>query len=117
VAAGFTVTIVGSSVACGAHLETRMPQFANQFLSFKRKVERRTRPFELFNPHEIHQGFVRQGFEVRAERPQFLLPTVLYRMGGSRRLARTAERPGRWLGLTRSFGSPVVVRADRCRNA
>jgi hypothetical protein len=173
--AGHTVTIVGSSEACGAHLEARMPgagyrfevgdlralpypdrsfaavtcfrllphsvdwrhlmgelcrvaqltvvadypstrsvnQFANQFFSFKRKVERNTRPFELFNPHEIHDEFLRHDFEARAERPQFLLPMVLYRMAGSRRLARIAERPGRWLGLTRYFGSPVVVRADR----
>ena len=175
--AGHTVTIVGSSEACGAHLQTRMPkagyrfevgdlralpypdrafaavtcfrllphsvdwhrligelcrvadlavvadypstrsvnQFANRFFAFKRKVERNTRPFELFNPHEIEHEFDRRGFSVRAERPQFLLPMVLYRMAGSRRLARVAERPGRWLGLTRYFGSPVVVRADRRR--
>ena len=177
--AGHTVTILGSSVACGAHLETRMSstgyrfevgnlralpypdrsfaavtcfrllphsvdwrhligelcrvaqlavvadypstrsvnQFANQFFAFKRKVERNTRPFELFNPHDIHEAFRGHGFGVRAERPQFLLPMVLYRMAGSRRLARMAERPGRWLGLTRYFGSPVVVRADRQRDA
>jgi hypothetical protein len=177
--AGHSVTIVGSSAACGAHLEARIPgsgyrfevgdlralpypdrsfaavtcfrlmphsvdwrhllgelcrvaqltvvadypsirsvnQFANQFFSFKRKVERNTRPFELFNPHDIDQEFARHGFAVRAERPQFLLPMVLYRMAGSQRLARIAERPGRWLGLTRYFGSPVVVRADRRRDA
>ncbi|HEX6107197.1 MAG TPA: class I SAM-dependent methyltransferase [Gemmatimonadales bacterium] len=88
-------------------------QFANQFFTFKRKVERNTRPFELFDPREIEAEFGRHGFEVRAERPQFLLPMVLYRMAGSRRLARIAERPGRWLRLTRYFGSPVIVRADR----
>lgn len=177
--AGHTVTIVGSSAACGAHLESRMPkagyrfevgdlrtlpypdrafaavtcfrllphsmdwrhlmselcrvarlavvadypsarsvnQFANRFFSFKRKVERNTRPFELFNPRDIEREFTRHGFDVRAERPQFLLPMVLYRMAGSDRLARIAERPGRWLGLTRYFGSPVVVRADRRRDA
>ena len=173
--AGHSVTILGSSAACGAHLEARMPQasyrfevgdlralpypdrafaavtcfrllphsvewrhllrelcrvaevtvvadypssrsvnqFANRFFSFKRKVERNTRPFELFDPQDIEREFARHGFEVGAERPQFLLPMVLYRMAGSGRLARIAERPGRWLGLTRYFGSPVVVRADR----
>jgi 2-polyprenyl-3-methyl-5-hydroxy-6-metoxy-1,4-benzoquinol methylase len=177
--AGHTVTIVGSSAACGTHLEARMPrgsyrfevgdlrslpypdqsftavtcfrllphsvdwrhllgelcrvaqltvvadypstrsvnQFANSFFSFKRKVERNTRPFELFNPRDILAAFSERGFEIRAERPQFLLPMVLYRMAGSRRLARIAERPGRLLGLTRYLGSPIVVRADRRSHA
>jgi SAM-dependent methyltransferase len=92
-------------------------QFANRFFSFKRKVERNTRPFELFEPAEIEREFARHHFDVRAERPQFLLPMVLYRMAGSHRLGRLAERPGRWLGLTRYFGSPIVIRADRRRGA
>ena len=92
-------------------------QFANRFFSFKRKVERNTRPFELFDPGEIEREFAARGFRVGAERPQFLLPMVLYRMVGSRHLGRLAERPGRWLGLTRYFGSPVIVRADRLRSA
>ncbi len=179
VGAGHSVTILGSSAECGAHLEVRMPsaayrfevgdlralpypdgafaavtcfrllphsvdwrrllselcrvaqttvvvdypstrsvnQFANRFFTFKRRVERNTRPFELFDPHDIEREFLRHGFEVSAERPQFLFPMVLYRMAGSRWLARIAERPGRWLGLTRYFGSPVVVRADRRRVA
>ena len=28
-------------------------------------------------------------------------------------LSKAAEVPGRWLGLTRRFGSPVIARADR----
>lgn len=173
--AGYTVTIVGSSEACAAHLPGRMGsaahefvvgdlqglpypaqafdivtcfrllphsvdwrhllgelcrvarlavvadypstrsvnQFANSFFAFKRKVERNTRPFELFNPQEIEDEFDRNGFSLAGERPQFLLPMVLYRMAGSHRLARIAEHPGRWLGLTRYFGSPIIVRADR----
>jgi len=179
VEAGHSVTILGSSKACAAHLETRMGgaayrfevgdlralpypdrsfsavtcfrllphsvdwrhlvgelcrvadlavvadfpssrsvnQFANRFFSFKRKVERNTRPFELFDPAEIEREFDRRGFGVGAERPQFLLPMVLYRMAGSDRLGRLAESPGRWLGLTRYFGSPVIIRADRRRSA
>ncbi|HUF34622.1 MAG TPA: class I SAM-dependent methyltransferase [Gemmatimonadales bacterium] len=88
-------------------------QFANRFFAFKRKVERNTRPFEMFSPGGIAREFAGHGFEVRAERPQFLLPMVLYRMAGSQRLGRLAENPGRWLGLTRFLGSPIILRADR----
>lgn len=87
--------------------------FANRFFSLKRKVERNTRPFELFDPRDIEREFARHDFEVRAEHPQFLLPMVIHRMAGSDRLARLAEAPGRLLGLTRRFGSPIIVRADR----
>jgi hypothetical protein len=50
---------------------------------------------------------------VHAEQPQFLLPMVLHRLANQSLLSRAAEVPGRWLGLTRRFGSPVIVRADR----
>jgi SAM-dependent methyltransferase len=88
-------------------------QFADRLFAVKRRVERNTRPFELFDPAEISREFDRQGFDVRAARPQFLLPMVLYRMLRSPRVGRIAEQAGRWLGLTRRFGSPVIVRADR----
>lgn len=91
-------------------------QFAHRFFAFKRRVELNTRPFELFDPHQVEREFARCDFAVRAERPQFLLPMVLYRMAGSELLARVAERPGRLLGVTRYFGSPVIVRADRRRD-
>jgi hypothetical protein len=38
---------------------------------------------------------------------------VLYRLGGTAILGQALETPGRLLGLTRKFGSPVILRADR----
>lgn len=79
----------------------------------KRGIELNTRKFILFTPSEIHTAFADRGFVIRKERPQFLLPMVLHRWAGRSTLSRVAEAPGRLLGLTRWFGSPIVVRADR----
>ena len=88
-------------------------QFADRFFAYKRRVEHNTRPFELFHPAEVDREFARHGFVVGGRRAQFLLPMVVHRMLGSRPIAAAAELPGRLLGLTRLFGSPIIVRADR----
>lgn len=86
---------------------------ADRLFALKHRVERNTRPFALFHPRQIGRAFARSGFDVRAERPQFLLPMVLHRLVRSAAVSRAAETPARLLGLTRAFGSPVIVRADR----
>jgi SAM-dependent methyltransferase len=86
---------------------------SEQLFSLKKGFEQNTRPFMLFTPREIESAFSALGFTVRAARPQFLLPMVVHRMVKSPALSRAAEAPGRLLGLTRRFGSPVIVRADR----
>ena len=79
----------------------------------KRSVELNTRRFLIFRPRDIHTAFQDSGFSVREERPQFFLPMVLHRMGKHAALSKVAEAPGRLLGLTRWFGSPIIIRADR----
>ncbi len=87
--------------------------FSERLFSLKKGIELNTRQFLMFTPQQIDQTFARQGFDVRSERPQFLIPMVLHRLARSAQLSRMAEVPGRLLGLTRWFGSPVIVRADR----
>ena len=72
-----------------------------------------TRRYAMYGHEEIAGGFRQAGFRVTEERPQFLLPMALYRLGRSATLARAAEWSARALGLTRAFGSPVIARADR----
>jgi ubiquinone/menaquinone biosynthesis C-methylase UbiE len=86
---------------------------AARFFEIKRGVELNTRRFMTFSPDQIHGAFTTNGFVVRAEQPQFLLPMVLHRLANQSLLSKAAEVPGRWLGLTRRFGSPVIARADR----
>jgi SAM-dependent methyltransferase len=86
---------------------------ADRLFSLKRRIELNTRSFIMFTPREIDGAFADCGFRVHEERPQFLLPMVLHRWTDRAGLSKVAETPGRLLGLTRWFGSPVIIRADR----
>jgi hypothetical protein len=90
---------------------------ADQLFRLKHRIERNTRPYTVFERAEVRAAFAAQGFEVRWERPQFLLPMVLHRWLGRAALARALEFPGYVTGLRRVLGSPVIVRADRLRVA
>ena len=70
-----------------------------------------------FAPQEIRRAFAEQGFVVRAERAQFLLPMVLHRLTNRATLSKVVELPGRVLGLTKLLGSPIIARADRRHSA
>jgi SAM-dependent methyltransferase len=87
--------------------------FADRWFAAKKRVEGNTRPFTLFRPAEIRDELAARGFATTAARPQFLWPMVLHRMLGRAALSRALEAPGRGLGLTALFGSPVIVRAER----
>ncbi len=86
---------------------------SDQLFLLKKRIEVSTRRYLMFSPREIRTAFAAAGFRVAAESPQFLLPMVLHRATGSVAIARATEGPARALGLTRLFGSPVIVRADR----
>jgi len=79
----------------------------------KRGVEGDTRPFTVFADREIEDAFAAHGFRPSARRPQFALPMAVYRALGSAGVARACEGASRALGLTRAFGSPVVLRLER----
>ncbi len=86
---------------------------SSQMFAMKRGIELNTRRFTTFSPREIDMAFADSGFVVRAEHPQFLVPMVLHRLANRARFSRAIEAPGRILGLTRWFGSPIIARADR----
>jgi len=79
----------------------------------KQGVEGDTRPFTVFSNSEIEAAFAEHGFRPAARRPQFFLPMALYRALGSAGVARACEGAAQALGLTRAFGSPVVLRLER----
>jgi SAM-dependent methyltransferase len=86
---------------------------SERLFALKKGIEANTRPFMLFAPRQIQTAFADSGFGVAAARAQFLVPMALHRLGNQATLSRAMELPGRLLGLTRRFGSPILVRADR----
>ena len=72
-----------------------------------------TRPFRVFRDAEVEEAFAAGGFVRTARRPQFLLPMALHRGLRLASLSRALETTARVAGLTRAWGSPVILRAER----
>ena len=81
----------------------------------KKRLEGNTRHYRNFRDAEIDEVLQVCGFEPRERRAQFLLPMVAHRRANGFAALRGFERAAKHLRLTQSFGSPVIVRADRRR--
>ena len=75
----------------------------------KKRVEVNTRHWTLFRHREIAEAFGRCGFVQQHRCGQFFFPMVLHRMMRCRPLSQALEAGARVLGLTRWWGSPVIV--------
>lgn len=76
----------------------------------KKKFEKNTRAWALFRHRQVLDEFAQNGFVPAETQKQFFLPMVLHRMLKSRALSAALEAACRALGLTRLWGSPVIVR-------
>jgi 2-polyprenyl-3-methyl-5-hydroxy-6-metoxy-1,4-benzoquinol methylase len=85
---------------------------AEAFFGLKKRVERNTRPFQVFRDRDVEAAFAARGCRVTARRPEFLLPMALHRALRSAGLSRGLEAAAAALGLTRALGSPVILRAE-----
>lgn len=79
----------------------------------KKKMEGNTRHWRLFRHEEVREEFARQGYREARRSPQFFLPMVLHRMLKRRGVSATLEGLCRVSGLTRRWGSPVIVEMRR----
>lgn len=80
---------------------------------WKKMLEGNTRTFLCFKPREVAAELARHGFGRTLTRREFFVPMVVHRVLSSQGISRGAEKGCRFLGLTRAFGSPVVLRAER----
>lgn len=87
--------------------------FSEALFQAKKAYERNTRPFICFTRREILTEFEKWGFSRPEFRPQFFIPMVVHRALGRARLSRKIEALCDRVGLTRSFGSPVILRVER----
>jgi 2-polyprenyl-3-methyl-5-hydroxy-6-metoxy-1,4-benzoquinol methylase len=94
---------------------TRRSVNAAAFILFglKKGVEGNTRPFAVFSDAEIEAAFAAHGFAPTGRRPQFFFPMALHRGLRSAGVARSLEGAAAALGMTRAFGSPVILRLER----
>ena len=83
------------------------------FFRLKKLLEGNTRPFGLFRRKQILQEFAGSGMGHPKIVPEFFLPMVLHRKLGSAGISRFLEEFCRYVGLTRLFGSPIVLRVDK----
>jgi SAM-dependent methyltransferase len=83
------------------------------FFGLKKGVEGNTRPFLVFRDAEVEAAFAAGGLHPTARRPSFALPMALHRALGLAPLSRALEGAAAGVGLTRAFGSPVILRLER----
>jgi 2-polyprenyl-3-methyl-5-hydroxy-6-metoxy-1,4-benzoquinol methylase len=81
----------------------------------KQKIEGDTRTWALFRHARISGVFAECGFDVHGRRGQFFLPMVVHRALKCRGLSVAMEGMCKALGLTRLWGSPVIIEARRRR--
>ena len=81
--------------------------------SAKKKLEGNTRTWHPFRHAEIVDQFAGNGFEVDQRSAQFFLPMVLHRVLKCGALSGALEGMCRALGLTKRWGSPVIVRMKK----
>jgi ubiquinone/menaquinone biosynthesis C-methylase UbiE len=84
--------------------------FLTPFLfRIKRLIEGNTRRYRIFTTRELRREFKAHGFECVDLDKQFFFPMGIHRAIGSQRISAIVEQLPRLLGLTRLFGSPVVI--------
>lgn len=79
----------------------------------KKRMEGNTRTWRAFRDAEVAEAFARSGFGLASRNPQFFLPMVLHRKLRCRPISAGAEAACRAAGLTRLWGSPVIVEMRR----
>jgi len=86
---------------------------SSPFFRVKKGLEGNTRPFSLFSEYELLQVFKLYNFTYAERDAEFFLPMVLHRVLKSLYFSLFAEKICRTLGLTRLFGSPVILKLIR----
>ena len=89
---------------------------SSYFFELKKRLEGNTRPFTCFKEDELLKIFKQVGFEREDRYPEFLLPMVIHRTFDSPSFSSAVEKVCRLSGLTRAYGSPVILKVVRTSN-
>jgi ubiquinone/menaquinone biosynthesis C-methylase UbiE len=77
----------------------------------------RTEAYRVLNDRAVAAALARSGFRVLSLHRQFLLPIAFHKAVGSRRFTESVEAALARAGLSRRFGSPVTLLAERCASS
>jgi len=88
--------------------------FTPLLFKVKRGIEKNTRNYRSFSRKELSMELNRNDFCVAGVYPQFVLPMVVHRAMKGAGWLRSVEKFCATIGITRIFGSPVILRADYC---
>lgn len=78
----------------------------------KKNMEGNTRTYTLFSRKEISRELVSNHFGQPLLKPEFFMPMVIHRKVKNPMISRSVEAVFRLTGLTKLFGSPIIVRSD-----
>jgi SAM-dependent methyltransferase len=87
------------------------------FFGWKKAIEKNTRTFLCFSRGQLLGEFGRRGFPSATVRPEFFFPMVMHRAMGRVGVSKLLELTANGLGLTRLFGSPVILRVQPATTA
>jgi SAM-dependent methyltransferase len=87
--------------------------FERWLFPLKRRVEGDTRPYFCYSPRRLSRALRELGFARQALEKQFFLPMVVHRTLKRPSVSAQLETCSRWLGLTHTFGGPVILLAER----
>jgi len=97
-------------------MQTALHHLSPALFRIKRRWESNTRPYFQYCLHELEAGLELAQLRRVAMVRQFFLPMALHRALKQRALSRYLERVALHVGLTRSFGSPAILLAERTSN-
>ncbi len=78
----------------------------------KKKYEKNTRTWTLFKHRRVREAFDAAGYAETRRYAQFFLPMVIHRALKCRALSAFLEGTCRVIGLTRLWGTPVIIREE-----
>ena len=78
----------------------------------KKRIEGNTRTFRNFSRKEIAEEFAKNGFNKPIFQPEFFFPMLIHRKIKLVNLSKVIERFFTILGLTKLFGSPVILKVE-----
>jgi ubiquinone/menaquinone biosynthesis C-methylase UbiE len=83
--------------------------FADLLFEAKQRIERDTRRYHNFHDRDVAAWLADEGLRLHGSVRQFFWPMAIHRFHKSAAAATSLEKIPETLGLTRSFGSPVLA--------